>query len=182
MLGSNAKGQTAALSGTFEQISSGYNHVCARKSDGRVQCWGANDGGGTSAPLTETFSDISCGLGFVAKLPEATENNVTCWGKNDQGQATPPEGMFKSVSAAGDRHACGILTDDTISCWGQNDNGETDAPEGAFTQVSAAHKYNCALDAAGAVTCWGKNDYGQGTPPAGVTFLTLTPPRYTVVV
>ncbi len=81
--------------------------------------------------------------------------------------------------AAGDHHACAVLTDGRVSCWGINLAGETGAPaavnhvdpapgaptlvQGLTRVVSVAvfGELSCAIRDDGSTWCWGRT--GEGT-------------------
>jgi hypothetical protein len=54
----------------FSQVSAGLWHTCGLRSDGTVECWGANDDG-ESSPPSGAFAQVSAGgsptpAGFAA--------------------------------------------------------------------------------------------------------------------
>ncbi len=92
--------------------------------------------------------------------------SIRCWGNNEWGQATPPEGRFLSVIAAG-RHSCGVLEGGSVRCWGDDEYGQAAPPEGQFLSVSATVRHVCGVLVGGSVRCWGDDRQGQATPPEG---------------
>ncbi len=131
------------------QITSGYQHSCARLSDTTVKCWGANTwgqiGDGTGGALVVRTTPVSVtGLSQVSKISAGgattcallTDATVKCWGMNDAGQVgdgtttqrTTPQtvsglsGVVQLTGGAG--HMCALLTDTSVKCWGGNSYGQ----------------------------------------------------------
>ena len=63
-------------SGTFVQISTGFEHACGVRPDGTVDCWGTNRFG-ESSPPSGTFNQVSAGQFFTCGV--RTDATVTCW-------------------------------------------------------------------------------------------------------
>jgi hypothetical protein len=87
-----------------------------------------------------------------------------------------PEGcrLRATAVAAGNAHACALMTDGTVRCWGANYRGQLgdgtttyrSAPvevEGLrdIQAITAGDRHTCALRRDGTVWCWGSNDLGQ---------------------
>jgi alpha-tubulin suppressor-like RCC1 family protein len=91
-----AAGGTAGWS----TVSSGGQHVCARRTTGRLFCWGYNasgalgNGGGTPA---------------VEPRPVQVAGGATDW---------------TSVDSSEDYHTCARITTGRIFCWGLDDRGQ----------------------------------------------------------
>jgi alpha-tubulin suppressor-like RCC1 family protein len=83
---------------------------------------------------------------------------------------------FKAV-AAGDGHACGLLTSGQMMCWGVSASGA--APPGPtsdlFTSIAAGGDHTCGVRVAdGKLVCWGDNTYGSAPPgPSDDTFVSV---------
>lgn len=126
------------------QLSAGYAHTCAVKSNGEVVCWGANftgqlgNGAKANTPVPQTVPGISnpsriavggfhtCAIvGF----------RVWCWGNNERGQIgdgsfdrmkLSPVGLqiFDATDiAAGYGHTC-MVASRGVKCWGQGEEGQ----------------------------------------------------------
>jgi hypothetical protein len=84
------------------QISLGYGHACALKTNGTVYCWGYNSSGQLGDnTTTNRYTPVQVkGVGGVDYL-----TNV-------------------SQISTGDYFSCARKTDGTVYCWGDNDNGQ----------------------------------------------------------
>ncbi len=201
-------GDTADLHGLVVALGAGHDHLCAVIGDGTVKCWGTNSYGQLGVPRMELqaggpvavrglpgrVSVVAAGYAFNCAILDG--GGVHCWGNNSSGQLgnsspscgvyIPCDGNPESVAnitdataiAAGQGHACVVLSTGHVKCWGANDAGQlgegtgTDRPEPVevlnisdAVSVAAGSAHTCALTGAGAVLCWG-NIYGN--VPAGV--------------
>jgi alpha-tubulin suppressor-like RCC1 family protein len=77
------------------QLSEGYDHVCARRGDGSVVCWGMNSSG-----------ELGDGTTTRNAIPRIVS------------------GLTSVSIAAGKYHNCSLDAAGVVSCWGQNTNGE----------------------------------------------------------
>ena len=196
--------QVSALGNTVVQISTGYFHTCARKSDGSAWCWGHNLlgrlGDNTEddknlpvqvAGLGSGVADISAGFAHTCAVK--TDGSVWCWGDNASGQIgdnsntprlTPAQvtslgGPAAEVSA-NNSFTCARRTDGTLWCWGGNTDGELGdgsttsslVPNqvaslgNAVAEVSAGDNGACARKTDNSLWCWGSNlegNVGDGT-------------------
>ncbi|MEZ4373807.1 MAG: IPT/TIG domain-containing protein [Polyangiaceae bacterium] len=147
--------QIGALGNTVEQISAGFLHACAKKSDDTLWCWGNNSFGeigrgdfnnpqvGPIQVMTNV-DKVSAGGFFTCAIDNAKK--LYCWGDNADGhvgvgnttnQPSPQEvttiGTVNEVDASV-RSACAIKADTTVWCWGWQDHGrlgdgvDADAP------------------------------------------------------
>ncbi|MBS2013384.1 MAG: hypothetical protein JST00_10880 [Deltaproteobacteria bacterium] len=78
------------------EVCAGYGHSCARLTDGRIACWGANTAGQlgigstTSSNVPKAVSGITtatklvCGYNHTCAIE--TSGRVKCWGDNAYGQ------------------------------------------------------------------------------------------------
>ena len=163
--GDNSHGQTDAPDGQFSAVSAGRTHSCALRGDGTVTCWGGNENG-QSDPPDEEFSTVSAG-GFLS-CGLRLDATAVCWGRGfsefDTNQYVPP--LTVSAVVAGDRDACGLITDDdSVLC--ADETYEVPLHHGPFSAISAGGAHHCALRTNGAVACWGDNSHGQLDAPEG---------------
>lgn len=150
-------GGVGMLSGV-SQISSGFNHSCALKTDGSVYCWGDNPYGqiGDNTTTQRPIPVQVLGVGGSGTLSDVSQ-----------------------VSAGGN-HTCVLKNDSSVFCWGANNDGrlgdnttiQRNAPVqvlgvggiGMFsgvTQLTSHGSHNCALRTDGGVYCWGFNISGE---------------------
>jgi alpha-tubulin suppressor-like RCC1 family protein len=141
--------QTVASSTSWSQVSCGYFHTGAIKTDGTLWLWGKNTSGqlgdntvsSRSSPVQTvaggtTWSQLSCGYDFTAAIK--TDGTLWLWGNNAYGQlgdntnavnkSSPIQTItggttWKSVSA--DWWNTGaVKTDGTLWMWGHNAYGQ----------------------------------------------------------
>jgi alpha-tubulin suppressor-like RCC1 family protein len=136
----------APLNAGTSQVSYGYEHACALKTDGTVYCWGAN-----------YSSQLGNGDAAMAEQDSAV-------------QVTRVSSVLE-IAAGGD-HTC-ARTASTLSCWGDPSEGELggtpvmatdivpvsiDATQ--VTQMTLGYGFSCALTSTN-IYCWGSNDEGE---------------------
>jgi alpha-tubulin suppressor-like RCC1 family protein len=152
------------------QLALGELHSCARKPDGTVKCWGADNYGQTGTRAASDGGDVPTPVD-VLSVSDAV--NI----------------------AAGRNHTCIARRSGTVSCWGSNVIGQLGNGESANTKsspvdavllkgvtVTAGGDFSCAIRPQGGVACWGGNDSGQlgsgtsgpSSTPIGVANLTET--------
>lgn len=136
-------------------VSVGYAHACALLDDGRVACWGNNQGGQAN-PRERTFGIDPLGPTVVDGLPKVEE------------------------IAAGYGHTCVLTADRRVFCWGKNNEGECGVGDEAdfvttprevpglveILGISTAKLTTCASDGV-SVFCWGEAKWGQLGPTFG---------------
>ncbi len=139
-------------------LDAGSAHTCALLSDGKLQCWGANndaqlgDGSrmmqlqpvtvnGLPGPVTLAAAGVSHTCALLA------DKQVVCWGGNEYSQLgdgtaedrTAPRtvsGLANNVLSlsAGGYHSCVLVTGNRPLCWGRDSDGQL--ATGALTQSS----------------------------------------------
>ena len=142
--------QTVAGGINWKQVSSGFLHMAAIKTDGTLWSWGVNDIG--------VLGDNTGGLVAGRSSPVQTVAFGTNW---------------KQV-ACGYWHTAAIKTDGTLWCWGYNNNGQLgdntvtnrSSPVQTVTRGSNWKQVSCgyqtvAIKTDGTLWIWGRNDYGQ---------------------
>lgn len=145
--------QVAGGATDWASVSAGRNHTCARRTTGRLFCWGADHSGqvGDGGPLGLVFSLpapvevfggatewASVSAGQVHTCARTTSGRLFCWGADGSGQlgngspnndeAVPVEVLgaattWSRVSAGGD-HTCARKTNGRLFCWGDDGSGQ----------------------------------------------------------
>jgi len=158
-------------------IAAGFDFACAVVGSGGVQCWGGNDDGQLGVGA---FADASaCGTTTCSPTPMTVKG---------VGGTAALSGA--TAVAAGEGHACAIVSGGAVVCWGENTDGElgdgtttnsstpvavcavgASAPCTSYltgvTAITASDEFTCALLADGTVACWGV---------AGVTYSATSVP------
>ena len=125
-----------ATTGTLADLSAGFFHTCALRTNGTIQCWGNNAQSQMGALLPDGGS-----LGPYVSTP--TESGLT---------------GVKQLDVGG-RFGCGLLGDGGVSCWGTNSFGEL----GRGTTGAADPASALVVGLPGAVTRVGRSlGYGEG--------------------
>ena len=133
---------------SVSQVSAGWKHTLALKSNGTVWAWGQNDNG-------EVGNGIKSTIGVTLPIQVSGLTNMT-------------------AVSGGDCHSIALKSDGTVWAWGCNDRGQlgdgTWVDKSTPVQVSgltnvifiAARDYhNAVLKADGSVWSWGWNINGQ---------------------
>lgn len=194
--------EVTGLTSGVASVSVGGGHVCALMKDGGVQCWGQGQlgqvGDNNSSPddrlvptqvtgLTSGVEAISAGGEFTCAL--LSIGAVKCWGRGDDGQVGNASNDIVNLApvqvsgltggvvaiAAGERHACALLSTGAVKCWGANSEGELG--DGTTTNsnvpvdviglgakvkaVSAGTGSTCVMIAVDDLRCFGTNYYGE---------------------
>ena len=129
---------------------------CARRSDGRVLCWGANNYGqlgrgstspandAVAAPVTGVTGALSVSVGADYACARLAKG-VRCWGRNQWGQlGAASVAAFSATPVA--------VVDPTART--------LDPVFGRLTQLSAGAAHACVV-ADGRVYCWGRGSSGE---------------------
>ena len=145
-LGYNISPSEIGVDTTWAQISSGWGHNLAIKSDGKLWAWGNNEYGelGDSTTIEKT-TPVQIGNDIYW-------SNVVC-------------GQFHSVA---------LKTDCTLWTWGWNDNGQLGdstilsksyprqiGSDNNWAQIAAGQWHTMAIKNNGTLWGWGSNYYGQ---------------------
>lgn len=131
----------------WAQVSLGYDHTCATRTDNTLWCWGHNIEG-------------QVGLGKGRKI----WTSPTQVGGSD----------WAVINASKTYSTCGVRTDHTLWCWGGNYAGQlglgdtrrkfTPVQVGTDTDwdaVSGGYAHTCATRIDHTLWCWGDNHSGQ---------------------
>lgn len=191
----------AAGEGCSSEVECEVTLTCACESDG--QCAQSLDDfpEDCKAAICGAETDGICG---IVNLPEgsACEGNGTCnadgvcipsmaqggggtgaeagsggtggsGGSGTGGGGGEPTPVPETI-AAGQFHACVLMSDRTVYCWGSNDNGQLgDNSTLSRSEADRVHNINdainvetgtlhtCAIHDGGTVSCWGNNSTGQ---------------------
>jgi alpha-tubulin suppressor-like RCC1 family protein len=148
----------AALTGVVS-VASGTYQGCAVVGGGQVRCWGSHGYGGLG---NDTFG--------AAHSAAVVVKNVAGTG--------PLTGV--RMVAAGDYHACALLTNGQVRCWGDNSYGQLGdgsqdeshrplvvenaggtGPLTGVSSISAAGRTTCATLTNGQARCWGRGSEGE---------------------
>lgn len=124
----------------FSEIEAGGAHICGRKADGSVMCWGYNSDnelGNGNTTSTNTPGNLSGGHTFTKISSRGfhgcgikADKSMWCWGANWSGEIG--DGTWNDASVpvlvagghqwedleAGAYNTCGIRTDGILMCWG----------------------------------------------------------------
>ncbi len=104
----NPPGGSPPSGNNFVFVSTGYDPVCALKTDGSIKCWGDNSNGEVSGAPGGT-GYVSVAAGGTHACAEKNDGTVTCWGDNGAGQLNVPVGLVAkqpSCSFGGGGTAC----------------------------------------------------------------------------
>jgi alpha-tubulin suppressor-like RCC1 family protein len=155
---------------TGRKLNANYvGHTCARFDDGRVKCWGYNDG----------FFAGALGLGDTEERGDEP---------GEMGDALPAVGLGTDRTAlavaVGSASSCALLDDRSVKCWGNNESGQLgigdietrgDEPgemddalpavdvgaDVVVLELSVGNAHACVRLVGGSVKCWGDNASGQ---------------------
>lgn len=161
--GSGGRGWTTIPEGSFSEVRSGEYHVCGRRLDQSVVCWGDL----AREPPAGAFTQVSAG--WVSSCGLREDGRVECWGGEGwAGWTLPPGGSFRQVSVGAGNHACGLRPSGTVECWGGEPAVLGPPPGGVmFTRISKGAVHGCGVTPERTVACWGRNDSGQADAPSG---------------
>ena len=155
---------TTAIALTAKQISLGGSHTCARLSNNKIKCWGANGFGQLGLENTNNQGDAASEMGDDLPFVDLGTDDA-------------------KYIALRSNQACALLSNDKIKCWGYNSVGQlglgntndrgdaademgTDLPSvdlGTYNVklVALGNNHTCALLSNDKIKCWGFNDSGQ---------------------
>jgi alpha-tubulin suppressor-like RCC1 family protein len=169
--------EVAEASTDFTQLSGGYEHTCALRSDGSLTCWGRDLHGEVSGPNAASsadFTEVAAGGHHTCAL--RTDGSLACWGSEEfTDEVSGPNAYvgtgFTHVMAAFEQ-TCGLHENGSLRCWGADSEGQVSGPNASrmgrivgFVQLSgsleADGNHVCALAGDGTVACWGNDDHDQ---------------------
>jgi len=140
--------QTITLATNWSQVSCGYQHTAAVKTDGTLWTWGRNNFGqlgnnsivNRASPVQTvtggtTWRQVACGYGHTAAIK--TDGTLWLWGNNayrgmlGDNTTVPKSSPVQTIIggtnwlqvACGYRHTAAVKTDGTLWTWGDNTQG-----------------------------------------------------------
>lgn len=145
------------LDGKVRHVAAGYYHACAVLEDGRVKCWGRNNGG-------------QLGYGNIGNI-----------GDNEPISSVGYVGVGTNIQKieANFLNTCALFDNGRVKCWGHNSsgnlglgyisNGLLQLPSDndfipftrSVTDITSGFEHYCALLDNGTAHCWGRNSSGQ---------------------
>jgi len=149
VIGKSSPVQTVASGNNWKQVSNGYEHTAAVKTDGTLWTWGRGSDGA---------------LGDNTSIKKSSPVQTVAGGTN-----------WSQVSAGG-YHTTAIKTDGTLWVWGSNINGQqlgdntiisksspvqTIAGGSNWSQISNGLYTSSAIKTDGTLWMWGNNYHGQ---------------------
>ena len=155
----------------YVDVSAGYDHTCAIRTSGIIDCWGSNEHGKSNPPRQLMLSPLGLPGGMFHSIEAGmdhtcainAEGAALCWGSNKYQQEYPPAGEYVQLSS-GYWHGCTIWTyDDATTRSGPS------APEPAWTTNPTAV---ISLSPPGNMDCWGDNKEAKATPPRAISRMT----------
>jgi alpha-tubulin suppressor-like RCC1 family protein len=180
----------------FASIAVGDYYTCGvTVAEGRLFCWGANDGSQLGDTSLSALSFAIVSAGYEQTCAVTGEGVAYCWGANSYGERgsghagdswESPEavvgGFHFTTLTVGDNHACGTsATSGAAYCWGYNFDGQLgdgttndrSSPQAVlgnltFAGMAAGNWHTCGVTTDGAAYCWGANGFGNlGTGMTG---------------
>ncbi len=154
--------------GAVEDIWTTYGTVIARRSDGSLYAWGAND---PSKNIPINVGDVTdlTGTGGCSNriLALRTDGTIIAWGNGCYSEPSPLPTNIKKIAlgANGAFHVVGKV-DDSIQAWGFQ-SGVSGAPASVLgvRSIAKAQDYVVAAGSDGSLTAWG----GGSNPPTNAT-------------
>jgi alpha-tubulin suppressor-like RCC1 family protein len=181
-------------------VAAGGHHTCARRTGGRLFCWGDDEYGGLGDgyPFADQTvpTEVAGGAtnwaavtaGQFHTCARRTNGRLFCWGNNDRGELgdggpnTPlpyPSQVAGNATdwltvTAGGYHTCARRTGGRLFCWGYDLHGQlgdggantdqrlpTELAGGGWVTVSAGYAHTCARKSSGRLFCWGADGSSQ---------------------
>lgn len=208
--------QVAGARTDWASVTTGDGHTCARRTIGRLFCWGRDDhgqvgNGGGVGPAQTTPVEVAGGrtdwvkvsAGSAHTCARRSDGRLFCWGFGPYGQrfdgthqanrGAPYSAVGARTDwsglAAGSQHTCVRRTSGRLFCAGFDGAGQLGdgggQADGAtpvqvaglrtdWSVVTAGGGHTCALRVSGRLFCWGADAYGQ-LGDGGAAFSQPTP-------
>jgi alpha-tubulin suppressor-like RCC1 family protein len=170
------------------EIVTSHTRSCARRTNGRVVCWGEPLPGVPPGPRNglQGFPEVSDAVGLAADFVTCAiraNGEALCFGGMAHGSIGPggPPPPRRALAAKditslalGGAAECAATRGGSVVCWGEGVSGELgdgttqphDAPTPVLgisdaTQVVASWNHMCALRQNRQIVCWGANNEAQ---------------------
>jgi alpha-tubulin suppressor-like RCC1 family protein len=165
------------------EIASRAEHTCARRSDGRVLCWGKNESGQVSqviaapgieadgpSPVNGVDDAVELATAHTQSCARRANGHVVCWG---EWYPQPAQGGgLRDLSSVTDAvalsvdssRACLVRANGDVACVAGTNRA--DVPIGDAVDIADGGGATCAVKKSGQVVCWGGNvsgELGDGT-------------------
>jgi len=166
--GDNSRGQLGFPDGDeYVQLSAGFWHGLALKSDGSIVGWGYNSHNqAKGCPKGTDYVQVAAGWGHSLALKK--DGSIVGWGYNGAGEINCPAGNDYAQVAAGWEHSLALKSDGSIVGWGSDSFGQTSCPPGNdYVQVVTGKWHSLALKKDGSIVGWGNNRFGEIDCPPG---------------
>lgn len=153
--------------------------VCAIRTDGKLLCWGRNDGGeAPPGPSVGTYKAVATQTRTTCAIK--ADDTIECFGANEFGaRDTRPTGAFKEIYAGGKGHFCALSLANKLSCWGDNGRGVLEATPLAdeFVSAGVSTRAGCGVRKNdGRRVCWGQDLSGMApSAPSLDSWLEVAP-------
>ncbi len=158
--------QVVQAVGGFQQVDAGWDHVCALRMDGTVECWGDLHFSEREPRTPEGIftqivagNDSSCGI--------QADGYARCWdGFGHVGAVR--EGKIQQIHTFSQPGICWLNEDGSVGCGGDANSTHS----GPFKLVTSGYNFFCALNADDEVVCRSFGGSATSQPPGGkFTFL-----------
>lgn len=147
--------------GTYTQIDSGNEHVCAINTVGKVECFGQNSSGQCNPP-EDSFDIVQAGF-FHSCAQNA--QGVKCWGNEQDGATDVPIAQGTGLWT-GNYHNCILNSNQQAVCWGGESLDLDGGVVGArFRTLHLGGFHTCGLTVDDGIFCDGENTQGQTEVP-----------------
>jgi alpha-tubulin suppressor-like RCC1 family protein len=158
-------------------VSAGFTHACAVRSDGSVTCWGDDRFGQLGGPGLGNAHGIEDVAGLVDAVDVEAAGSITCarrangeilcWGlrgpqPDDRPVLVGTLGAAEGLSITEARTGCIRRATGEVACYERGPDHVAPVA-GLNDAVAIAHggSFACALRQNGRVMCWGRNHVGQ---------------------
>lgn len=160
----------------FKKVSAAYGHSCALSEQGKIYCWGENNGGvlgdgsleNRSVPTEVNSSDIyqDVQVNYYTSCALTLAGALHCWGNNVLSPShIDPTNEYEQLTRGRTRF-CGRTKTGEDRCWtGTNMQSSVltlpAAVAGPKRFIQSGYSHYCYLNEAQTVSCWGNNTFGQ---------------------